>query len=92
MVGKMENGTRYPDLTSLPAIASVLRIDLTLLTLCFLNQRAPEIADAFRRTMHKPRIIHMLEALPRALKTTVHDMIQDLYREEISLAQTAKRA
>jgi transcriptional regulator with XRE-family HTH domain len=55
MVAKIENGSRYPDLKTLPALADSLKIELSELSLIFLHCRSPLVYEALTTRMHQKK-------------------------------------
>jgi transcriptional regulator with XRE-family HTH domain len=80
MLGKIENSQRSPDIKYLPAMAQMLRIDLSAFTIVFLKERAPQI---YRALTGKSAIQQDLNSLSPAVRDTVVRMIGRLTHEEL---------
>ena len=84
MVGKMEVGTRFPDIGSLPALAHALKIDLAKMTIAYLRKRCPVVYEALQYEFfdYDSEANRQLAKLPKDLRATVEGIIDKLVKEE----------
>jgi len=89
MIGKIETGNRFPDISQIPQFAHILKIDLAQLSIVYLRRRCPRVYEALQSELVELDITQKLRALPKELRLTVEDIIDKLASEEAASREVA---